>query len=209
MTLTTISISPRACTEAETQSLSLWSASTLPLCRVWVAKRGLQPPAEIIEALQKVRFDVPSIPETMLQPLITASSNTVQTESNSHYDRKLEGIATDLTHDLRQFQALASRSDPLDRKQSFLTESRALRRFQRAVSQLQLTRVEIVASEPIIVTLFSPQRVTLYIPHWLIDVVPRTLFKPNQSFYRARSASLLWLLLDAIVVTTTNEFKMI
>lgn len=206
MNLTPISISPRTCTEVESQALSLWSASSLPLCRIWAAKRGLQPPTEIIEALQKVRFDAPSIPETALQPLTTASPNTGQNEFNSHYDRKLEGIATDLAHDLRHFQVLASHSDPHDREQSFLTESRALRRFQRTMSQLRLTRVEIAASEPIIVTLFSTQRVTLYIPRWLLDVVPRTLFEPNQSFYRARPASLIWLFLDAIVVTATNDF---
>src|SRR5713226_5890090 len=116
MNLTTISISPRVCTEAETQALSHWSAFSLPLCRIWAAKRGLQPPAEIIEALQKVRFDVPPMPGTMLQPLFTASPNTGQNEFNSQYDRKLEAIATDLAHDLRQFQVLASHADPHDRE---------------------------------------------------------------------------------------------
>jgi hypothetical protein len=203
----TISISARACTEAETKALSLWSASFLPLCRIWAARRGLRPPTDVVEALQKLRFEATAIPETMLEPLITVPSNNEQSAPNVGHEGKLEGVATDLSNDLRRFQVSVSRSGLHNREQFFLTASRDLRRFQAAMSRLQLIRAEIVAGEPIIVTLFSRQRGTLYIPLWLIDAIPRTMFEPNQSFYRARPASLAWLLLDAIVITTSNEFK--
>jgi hypothetical protein len=210
MNLTTISISPRVCTEAETQALTLWSASALPFCRTWAAQRRLQPPVDILATLQKKRFEVPLISATMLKPLLTVPSSNGQFDSHWQCDSKLEEIVTSLSHDLQQLQALVlptPLNDHSDRKQSFLTQSRDLRRFQRAISQFQLARIEIVVSEPMIITLFSLQRVTLYIPHWLIDALPRTIFEPNQSFYRARPASLAWLLLDAIVITPDGEFK--
>lgn len=209
MNSTSLTVLIRTCTETETKALSLWSASLLPLCRIWAAQRGLHPPIDVIQALQNMRFDLSSIPESILEQLLTIPPNNEQHESNVEYDRKVEEIATNLSDDLRRLQMLVSHTDLPDREQGFVTESRGLRRFQRAMSQRQLTRIEMVASEPIIVTLFSPQRATLYIPHWLIDTLPHTLFQPNPSFYRTRPASLAWLLLDAIVITTTGEFKTI
>ncbi len=209
MNLSIPSISTRTCTEAEAMALSLWSASLLPRCQAWAAQRGLQPPPGMIQALQEMRFNLSSTPESMLEELLTLSPRNDQHGSNGEYDRKLEEVAAQLADDLRCLQVQVSHTDLPVGKQAFVTESRSLRRFQRAISQRQLIGIEIVASELIIVTLFSPQRGALYIPHWLIDALPRTLFEPNSSFYRTRQTSLAWLLLDAIVITATNEFNML
>lgn len=209
MNLSIPSISTRTGTEAETRALSLWSASLLPRCQIWAAQRGLQPPLGVIQALQEVRFNLSSTPEAMLGEPFTISPGNDQHGSNGEYNRKVEEVAARLADDLRRLQMLVLHTGLPDGKQAFVTESRSLRRFQRAMSQRQLIGIEIVASELIIVTLFSPQRGTLYIPQWLIDALPRTLFEPNSSFYQTRQTSLAWLLLDAIVITATNEFKML
>jgi hypothetical protein len=119
----------------------------------------------------------------------------------------MQKIAHDLSHDLQQFQTPVLLTDTDEREQEFLTASRDLHHFQKIVSQMQMQQIEIVAGEPMLVTLFSPQKGTLYIPIWLIDVLPRTMFQPNQSFYRARPASLAWLFIDAVVATTNGRFQ--
>jgi len=205
MELVNISASTRVCTVAEMQALSLWSAAYLPHCRSWAAKRGLQPPIEIIEMLQKIRFDVPLLAEMRFESLFALASHNRPAEGHAEY---LEKVATDLAHHLQQIQELLLPVNTAD-QQYFLTAARDLRRFQRALLQLQCIKLELVAGEPMIVSLFAPQRMTLYIPRWLIDVLPQTVFEPNQSFYRPRRASLMWLLFDAIVITNTYEFKTI
>ena len=207
MNLTAIAVSTRVCTDSETKVLSLWSASFLPLCQMWAAKRELHPPLDVIATLQKIRFDTPSLSGSMLDPLDSVSLGTGQREPHPRYESTLEKVVTDLMYDLNRLQALISHGDSDNRQQSFLTTARDLRRFQRAIAQLQLTQIEIVASEPIITTLFSPRSVRLYIPLWPIDSLPRTMFEPDQSFYRARPASLAWLLLDAIVISADGKFK--
>lgn len=147
--------------------------------------------------------------ETMLKPLLSVSHNDEQHEFHMEYSEQREKITEKLLNDLQHMYALLSQVDVGGCQQHFLAHSRDLRRFQRVVLQLQLARMEVAISEPMIVTAFSLPKVTLYIPRWLVDSLPDTLFAPNQSFYRARRASLVWLLLDAIVITTTNEFNML
>lgn len=203
-----IAASIRGCTVAETQALSLWSASFLPLCRMWAAKHGLRPPVEIIEMLQKKRFDIPSLPKMQFDSLLTRDTNNRSAGDYAAQDSKLAKIAADLSHDLQQMQSLTSQTGACC-QQHFLTTARDLRRFQRAALYLQFTALEIVASEPIIVPLFSPQHTALYLPLWLINALPQTVFEPNQSLYRPRQASPVWLLFDAIVIANTGEFKTI
>ena len=196
---TPISISARTCSEAETQAVSLWSASFLPLCRHWASRRGLHPPAAVLETAQHLRFAALPLSATALEPLVTASPNTGQAISNGELDPQLEELAAGLSRDLCRYQAAAvDLHEPVPRD---------VERFQRAMSQWHLTHIQLVASEPMIAPLFSLPKATLYLPRWLVTARSHRMFEPNQAFYRARPASLAWMLLDALVVINAHEFR--
>lgn len=200
-----ISASIRGCSAAETQALTLWSVAQLPQCQLWAAAHGLHPPREIVERLQQMRFDMLQSGR-QFEALLTLFAVNRSVKEHTEHNSKLEKVATHLSCDLQQMQHLTSYAGA-GSQQHFLTTARDLRRFQRASLHLQFTALELVASEPIIVTLFSPQRMALYLPCWLINALPQTLFEPNQSFYRPRRASLAWLVFDALVIASTDEFK--
>lgn len=208
--LTTVSIVVHTCTDTENDALALWSASLLPFCWLWVTQRGLQPPIEVIQTLQRKRFDALPLTETALQSLLALPSDH-KTPVNTTVSRSaLAELAKELSHDLSQVgNEVETRLRSGNAEQRFLTASRDLRRFQRAISRLQVSYIEIAESESMLIPLFSLQRQTLYIPKWLVDSMPRTMFKPGDSFHRTRPCSLVWLLLDAIIVTATPECKML
>jgi hypothetical protein len=203
MNLTPISVTACACSEEETRALALWSAAFLPFCRAWAARRGLRPPAEVVEALQRLRFqDVPSS-GAALEPLVKASPYAAQEVSHTAGDAPLEKLAAALARDLWRYQVGAA---ALDAPES-MPAPRDVSKFEQVLAAWQFARVVIVASAPLIVCLDSLPRATLFLPRWLIAADPQQMFAPNSSFHRLRPASLAWLLLDAVALLSAHEFR--
>jgi hypothetical protein len=155
----------------------------------------------VLATLQQIRFAVSSRTGTLTTLLEPGPEEHVHPAGAQQNIREL---AAALSEDLQQLHTCLPYT--ADGTSSIVTTSRILRRYQRAVAQHRLQHIAIAASEPLIVTLYAPQRATLYIPSWLVEIIPRTLLPPSASFSRPRPASLAWLLLDAPVVTSTYEF---
>ena len=205
-------VTTRQCSEAESHALALWTASVLPHCRTWVANHRLQPPAELLVTLQRERFALTAHTEDMLTALfIQAPRHTESAEGDDQSadgdaDHALADVAARLERDFQTYARLAAQSGSGVAHGEMPTLSRDLRRFRRALTQFQLTTLALSASASLLAPAISLPRRTLYLPRWLITALPTTVFAPTDSLFLARPASLMWLFLDAIVLTPTRAF---
>jgi hypothetical protein len=200
------SLTTRACTPEEEETLALWSASNLPYCRQWIAQRELFPPTDLLATLQHLRFEALPLTEAALAPLLTAPSpdDTPLTEADP-----VAAIAHRIAHDLQEYQHFIQAASQHDPSFVFATTARDLRRFHRSQVLSQCDRLTISGSAQALIPAFSLQRAQLYVPRWLIQALPDALFAPNRSFDRPRPTTSAWLLLDAIVLSLDHEYKTI
>jgi|SRR5581483_1138699 len=201
-----ISLTIRAGTPAEEEALALWSACNLPYCRQWIAQRALPSPGDLLATLQRLRLQAPSLTAAALAPLLTAPERDELPPMEAD---SVAALAHRIAHDLQAYQHFIQAASQHDPSRVLAPTARDLRRFHRSPVLSRHDRLALSGSAQALIPVFSLQRAQLYVPRWLIQVLPDVLFAPNRLFDLPRPTTSAWLLLDAIVLGLDHAYQTI
>lgn len=204
----TVALATFRTTPEEARALSAWSAYFLPLCRNWLQRRDVRPPSQVIAEFQMTRFGLQS---WTLEDLATLLNQSRECAGEKTASSGLARITHDLAEDFVTYQRYISRTIHVAPREQAIPEqlarTRDLHRFQRVMGYLAPGELWLTHTPNVLIPAFSPRKRALYLPDWLMNDLPRLAFQATAALAIPRQTSLLWLLLEAIVLPSGERFQ--